>query len=320
MGIERSTPERVNEQRNKTEALEGNLADAERRDGVTVWGFLAMAAEAWPLLLTVPLALGIAAYYFASAPVQVEAVASLPLPYTELRKLSLRAAVDATLLEPGFELDRSQVLEMLFTSSDTSVIDSGTTAPGLPAVRAPDTSILGLRYVAPLNGEELLERVATAVMKQASLTYLKTAKDEKAEDLANLRAKIAAMEQARASIESALSVTDAVTEDIGGMAAAALALPQISEAIQNDRILKRSLQQDLLNLNEAVEKPVVATTEATSAPDPLRTALLVAIVAETLLLTLVVLWNKVRRLGSEEADFPEIARIRRALGLSRKSR
>lgn len=282
--------------------------DTDLKFRMTGWGFLAMVAEAWPLLLAGPLALGVLAY-FVSAPVQVESTASLPLPYAELAKVSLPGAVDTALLEPGFDMDRLQVLQLLFTS---------------PEGGNAERSILRLRYTEPLNGEqtldgeELLKRITTEVMEQASLTYAKTARELRGEDIVSIQAKIATLEQASTNMELALSVTDAVAEDIGGLAEAALALVQISEAIYAYSLIERSLSQDLVKFNEEFLKPVIVRTERVPAPSPLRIAILVAFGAEILLMVAVILWNKVRRLSPAEADSAEIERIRRALGLARK--
>lgn len=284
--------------------------DTDFKSSMTGWGFLATVAEAWPLLLAGPLALGVLAFFVVNAPVQVTSTASLPIPYAELAKVSLPGAVDAALLEPGFEMDRSQVLRMLFTAPEAGNIERST---------------LWLRYAEPLDGGqrldggELLERITSEVMDRASLTYAKSAKELMAEDIANIHAKISTLEQASASIKSALSAIDVAAEDIGGLAEAALALVQIGEDLHAQRMVERSLRQELAKFEEEFARPVIAKTEQMPTSSPMRTALLVAVGAEVLLLVAVIIWNKLRRLRPSAANAPELARIRRAFGLARRS-
>ena len=283
--------------------------DTDLKSRITGWGFLAMVAEAWPLLLIGPVVLALLAYFLVSTPVQFETTASLPVPYSELTKVSLPRAVDAALLEAGLDVDRTQILALLSTS---------------PVAGNTERSMLRLRYTEQQSGEQpydrqaLLQRITEAVMEPASLTYAEIARELMREDIVSIQGQIATLEQASTNMELALSETDAVAEDIGGLAEATVALVEISKYIQALRLAQRSLRQKLVKFDEELAKPIPVRTEQVSGPTPGRTALLVAVGAEVLLLVLIIIRDKVRRLTSAEANAPEIARIRRAFGLARR--
>ncbi len=283
--------------------------DTDLKFRITGWGFLAMVAEAWPLLLAGPVVLALPAYFLVSSQVQVETTASLPVPYAELAKVSLPGTVDAALLEADFAVDRSQVLALMSTS---------------PVAGNTERSMLRLRHTEPSSGEqpydreELLRRITAELMEQASLTYAEIARELKREEIVSIQGQITILEQASTIMELAFSVTDAVAEDIGGLAEAAVAFVKISEDIQALRLAARSLRQELVKFDEELAKPIIVRTGQVPGLSPSRTALLVAVGAEVLLLVLIIIWNKVRRLSSTEANAPEIARIRRAFGLARR--
>lgn len=273
--------------------------DGQEEQRLTFWGFLAMSAEAWPLLLVVPLILSVGAYFVTNTPAEVQSSVTLPLPYVQLTEISMPSAVDAALLE-DLSFTRPEVLQILSIS---------------PSPTDPDRSTLSLRYTLPMEGERLLGRIANDVIRQASLTYAEASKSALAEDLLNTRAKIATLEQVRKNMESALAAPDVVPQKIEGVAAAALALVQILEDIHAGRLEERKIVQDLAKFDREFAKPLKINTEPAPRPSPLRTALLVAFSTATMLLVLVILWNKLRRQRPEDSS--DIARIRRAFGIGR---
>lgn len=267
----------------------GPIVEAEDRR--SVWGFVAALAEAWPVLLLVPLAIGFVAYFVADSFARFDSTVAIPVPIEELQKLPLDQLVERARQEVQTTLSTPEILENLTKLQDPT-----------------DTtrSAIRFRHTEFEIGKSLLAAIGRLTAATALPSYEERRRNEIQAEIAAVQERINYLEVSIRSLGTALaSPGDA---GVGDVATATLALSEASVQLDIARSDIKALMTEQESIGRDRSEPLELTTERHPSQSPIRTALLAVIGAEVFLLILVVILNSVRSTRLDGSDAASIAR------------